>query len=89
MESHGPHLFPSGGEAHEEGLPDAPSDGQAFPGVDRAAMGCPPRMNKPHVRTLLDSTDVKWCSACGKWTDRFCAGHTPGQEAPEGANLAE
>ena len=49
-----PALFSFQGRvAHEKVLPDAPSDGQNFPGVDGAAMGCPPRMNELNDRTLV------------------------------------
>ena len=89
MGSYGPHLFPSGGGANEEGLPGAPLDSQKFPGVNGSAMGRPPRMNKPHARTLVDGTEVKWCSACGKWVDHFRGGHTTVHEVLEGANRVE
>ena len=38
----------------------------------------PPGQGDPRERTLLDGTEVKWCSLCVEWGSNYRTGHPAG-----------
>ena len=78
--------------ASEGGAGSAGSGGTGnFPGVNGNAMRRPPpQRNEPHMRTLADGTEVKWCAACSEWMDHYRMGHPlDGNDRVEAANVVE